>query len=272
MNKLYVIKYGGNAMVDQTGREELISKICQLREYGKHIILVHGGGPYIREALEAAGIESAFIGGQRVTTKEAMRHVEMALKGKVNAHLVGRFNALGQPAVGLSGKDGGIVTAKKRYGIKIKNGREEKIDLGQVGDVAQIDPHLLNLLLDNGYLPVITCIASDENGNDYNINGDVFAGHIAGAMQAEEFIVLTDVNGLMEDIADADSLISEVTVPEIDHLISRGVISGGMLPKIEACRTAIEHGTKKVRIINGMKPDQLMDSVKGKKVGTIIRK
>ena len=155
------------------------------------------------------------------------------------------INTSGEKAVGLSGKDGQLVLAQKRLHKRIINGTEEEIDLGQVGDVLHVNTEILNLLLNNNYIPVITCLASDEQGNDYNINGDVFAGHIAGAMDADEFVVLTDVDGLLKDVHDSTSLISLLHTTEIAELITQGIIKGGMIPKLEACCTAIEAGSKK---------------------------
>ena len=256
-HKRIVVKYGGNAMTDAGIQEKLIAQLCSLKAEGHEIIVVHGGGPFIQEALDKAGIVSEFVDGQRKTTKSAFEQVEMVLKGKVNGRLVNLFNRNGHLAVGLSGKDGKLVTAKKRFHISTKNGNRVKTDIGMVGDVEKVHTSLLELLLSHNYIPVITCIASDENGNDYNINGDVFAGYIAAALKADEYIVLTDVDGLMKDIKDPSSLIPSLRLAEIPGLMEAKIIAGGMIPKIEACVTAIERGTRKVRILNGTKPEQL---------------
>ena len=253
-------------MTNQKIQEDLIRQICRLNNEGHEIVIVHGGGPFIRDALDAAGIESEFIGGQRKTSKEALEHVEMVLKGKVNSKLVSLINQQGFRAVGLSGKDGKIALAKKRYHTSEENGKTLKTDLGMVGDIVQVQPELLDLLLKHDFIPVITCIASDNDGNDYNINGDVFAGHIAAALNADEYIVLTDVDGLMRNIDDPSSLIQSLHLDEIPGLIADNVISGGMIPKIEACANAITGGAGKVRILNGTKPDQLQLAESGTEI------
>ena len=268
--KTIVFKYGGNAMTDKKIKSELITEMCKLREQGHRVIVVHGGGPFIRQALEEAGIESEFIAGQRKTSKEALQYVEMALKGRVNGDLVRLFNKMGHSAVGLSGKDGELVLAKKRYHEEVVEGKTIKSDLGQVGDVEAVNAELLELLLDAGFLPVITCLASDSDGNDYNINGDIFAGHIAGAMQADEFVVLTDVDGLLEDVKNPDSLITLLSLNKVPDLVKRGIIKGGMIPKLEACGTALRSGARAARIINGTKPGQLSDLIHNKNIGTLI--
>lgn len=268
--KTIVLKYGGNAMTDEKIKRDLIRIISDLNEKDHDMIVVHGGGPYIKKALEEARIESEFIAGQRKTSAEALEYVEMTLKGKVNGNLVSLLNGHGQRAVGLSGKDGKLVTAKKRYHQSHEKGTQKQIDLGQVGNVEKVDTTLLHLLLKQNYLPVITCLGSDHEGNDYNINGDVFAGHIAGAMQADEFIILTDVDGLMHDIHDPSSLISSISSSGIKKLIEKGTIKGGMIPKIEACLTALQTGAKSARIINGKKPGQLHDLMNEMQTGTQI--
>jgi acetylglutamate kinase len=183
----------------------------------------------------------------------------MTLKGEVNGALVSLLNQAGLRAVGLSGKDGGMVIAKKRYHRATENGRAIEHDLGQVGDVERIDTSLVTSLLEEGYLPVITCIASGENGKDYNINADMFAGHLAGALNASRYLVLTDVDGLMKDLDDPDSLISSLELEELDELFGN-VIRGGMIPKLESCRIAIEEGAGSASIINGTRPDNILDA------------
>ncbi len=257
--KTIILKYGGNAMTNKNVQKDLVKEICHLKEKGNDIVIVHGGGPFIQEALDDAEIHSEFIDGQRKTSTEALKKVEMVLKGQVNGVLVNLINTLGFKAVGLSGKDGRMVIARKRYHHKTENGQTQQIDLGQVGDVDHVNPGLLNLLIKNDFIPVITCLASDEKGNDFNINGDVFAGHIAAALEADEYIVLTDVDGLLEDIQNPGSLITDIRVEEIASMIDRKIISGGMIPKIEACITALENGARSVRIINGTQPAQLGD-------------
>ncbi len=267
---LLLFKYGGNAMTNQPLKKQVLKNMCDLKEKGYQVVIVHGGGPFIKQTLEEVNIASEFIDGQRKTTPEAMEYVEMALKGKVNGSLISTINAIGHKAVGLSGKDGQTVTAKKRLHPHTKNGKTEMVDLGQVGDVASVDTSLIELLLENDFIPVITCIASDKNGSDYNINGDLFAGHIAGALSAEQYIILTDVDGLMLDKDEPESLIHELKVSEINHLKEIKCIQGGMIPKMDSCEIALEKGAKLARIINGTDPQQILALFENQKTGTII--
>ena len=265
-----LFKYGGNAMTNQNLKSKILENICSLKLKGYQVVIIHGGGPFIKQTLKKANIESEFIDGLRKTTSEAMEYVEMALKGKVNGSLVSIINEMGYKAVGLSGKDGQIVTAKKHMHERRDNGKLELVDLGQVGDVANVDPSLINILLINDYIPVITCIASDKKGVDYNINGDLFAGHIAGAISAEQYIILTDVDGLMIDKDIPESLIHKLKVEEINQLKENNTIQGGMIPKMDSCVIALEKGAKLARIINGTVPEQIVRLFENKEVGTVI--
>lgn len=269
---LVLIKYGGNAMRSEDLQRAVIDSIRQLRDQGRRVVVVHGGGPFIKRMLETVKIESEFIEGHRKTTPEALKYIEMALKGEVNGQLVSLLNQAGQRAVGLSGKDGKTVEAVKRYHTVEKDGESTSYDLGQVGDVANVDTALIELLLDKEYLPVITCIASDKEGQDFNINGDMFAGHLAGALKVDQYLVLTDVDGLMRDIRQPDTLIPSLPLNELGGLFG-SVIKGGMIPKMESCRIALEKGAKTARIINGTKPEQILDAVlTDKTIGTKIYK
>lgn len=267
---LLLFKYGGNAMTNDTLKEQVLRSICALSDEGYRVVIVHGGGPFIQAALDQAGIESEFIDGHRKTTPEAMQHVEMALKGQVNGSLVGLINQLGYRAVGLSGKDGRMVTAAKRLHRKRVGGQVKDYDLGQVGDVSEVDTSLLQTLLHEGYIPVVTCIAADGTGSAYNINGDMFAGHLAGALGAEQYVVLTDVDGLLRDKDDPETLIHHLKSAEIEQLAEQGVIQGGMIPKLESCQVALEKGARAARIINGTKPEQILKVVDEKAAGTQI--
>lgn len=268
---ILLFKYGGNAMINQALKTEVLKNILSLKEKGMNVVIVHGGGPFIKQALEDANIKSEFVDGHRVTTKKAFEYVEMALNGKVNGDLVSTINSLGYEAVGLSGKDGKITTAKKRQHKKIENGKETTVDIGQVGDLKKINTNLLDLLLIHNYVPVISCISADENGLGYNINGDIFAGSLAGALNAEQFIVLTDVDGLLKDKDDSNSIIRKINLQEVHSLTEKGIIQGGMIPKMEACETAIKQGAASSKIINGTKPEQILN-VDSKLVGTLITK
>ena len=259
-------------MQDENIQKALVQHLRQFKAAYPRLVLVHGGGPFIQEALTAAHIPSEFIDGQRKTSPEALEVVEMVLKGKVNSRLVELLNALGLQAVGLSGRDGAMVIADQRVHMTQVNGKSQPIDLGRVGNVQEVRTDLLEQLLANDYIPVITCIGADAQGMGYNINGDNFAGHIAAALQAEEFIILTDVDGLLADIKDPNSLISEIRITEIQSLIEQGIIKGGMIPKMEACRTALEKGAQSVRMINGTKPEQLLALARQEQIGTRILK
>ena len=265
-----VVKYGGNAMANDALKKQVIKNICHLHDHGYKVVIVHGGGPFIKKALLQAKIESDFIDGHRVTTSEALEHVETTLKGQVNGSLVKLVNQLGYKAVGLSGKDGKIALAVKRLYRKVVDGSIVEHDLGFVGDVIRVDTRLIELLLSDSYVPVIACLAADENGNEYNINGDMFAGHLAGALKAEKFIVLTDVDGLRRDKDDASTLIPELRMRDIKNLRETNVIQSGMIPKIEACEIALENGARTSVILNGTKPEQLLAAANGEPVGTSV--
>jgi len=267
--KPIVIKYGGNAIVDPELTRELLGKIVKLHKEGYKIVIVHGGGPFIKQNLELAGIKSEFVGGQRKTDSEAMKYIEMALKGEVNGNLVREINLLGAKAVGLSGKDGQLAIAKKRFHY---DEDKNEIDIGQVGDVDQFNTEIIDILLDKNFLPVITSIATGSDGIDYNINADNFAGFLAGALNADELLLLTDIDGLMMNPADDSTIITELKIDEIEKLKGK-VIKGGMLPKTEACKYAVDNGAERAIILNGTKPDAIESAVRHESiVGTIITK
>ena len=252
-------------MRDEALSEKVLQSIGSLHKETGQVLLVHGGGPFIEESLNRSGLKSSFVKGQRVTSPEAMEQIEMALKGKVNGKIVGYLNHLGIPAVGLSGKDGGLVTAVKKI---LSSDPDE--DLGQVGNVAKVNTKLLRLLLVNDYLPVITCVAADINGEDYNINGDNFAGAIAGALNVDVYVCLTDVDGLYSDIDDPSSRLERLRVSDVEEMKDNGTIAGGMIPKVDSCIEALEKGARKAVIMNGTKPELIIDLFKGQNPGTII--
>jgi acetylglutamate kinase len=272
MNKqpIFVFKYGGNAMLNPALRKQVLQNICALQAQKISPVIVHGGGPFIQAALDQAGIASEFIDGQRKTSLAAIQMVEQVLKGRVNCDLVRVIAQLGYRAVGLSGQDGNTVTAIKRQHKRVIEGKQITIDLGQVGDVSSVDPTLVQLLIHNGYIPVLTCIANDLSGQTYNINGDLFAGHLAGALKAEQYIVLTDVDGLRREKDDPQSLIHELSTAQLPELVAEGVIQGGMLPKLESCQAALAVGAKQARIINGTQPQQILALKTPKNLGTRI--
>lgn len=263
-----VVKYGGNAMKNHSIQSKIVSSLSSLSENGFPIVLVHGGGPFIDEQLRLAGIESEFVDGHRVTTPEALLHIEMALKGRVNSTLVRLFNENGKKAVGLSGKDGQMVMAKQRLASHADSAGEPV--WGCVGDVTSVDPTFLKQMLDEGAIPVVACLATDEEGRDYNVNGDLMAGHIAAALQTEHLVVLTDVDGLRANVNDPNTLIDELFVADAKKLIGKSVV-GGMIPKMESCIVALEGGAEKATIMNGMKPELLFALINEKRqVGTTI--
>ena len=267
-----LFKYGGNAMTDDDLKKKVLSAMCSLKEKGFNVVIVHGGGPFIKKALKEARIESEFIDGHRKTTEEAFEYVEMALKGKVNGNLVSIVNSLGYSAVGLSGKDGKTIIASKRMHRMSVDGVTEEVDLGQVGDVATVDTALIRLLFKNNYIPIVTCLADDKAGEGYNINADMFAGHLAGALQVDQYIVLTDVDGLYRDKDDPYSLYKKISLAETNQLLENKIIQGGMIPKIESCEIAINKGARSARVINGTKPGQILKSLEEQATGTLIHK
>jgi acetylglutamate kinase len=268
--KIVVIKYGGNAMTDPNAQAQVLSQVAELKKAGIYPVVVHGGGPFIKAQFEISGIESEFVDGHRVTLKDSMEVVEQALSGKVNGMLVNQLNRLGANAVGLSGKDGGMVRALKRtHQIKNENGTEE-IDLGFVGDVELINTDLPNLLIDNGYLPVISPVSSGADGEDYNINADMFAGHMAGALNAAAFVAITNVDGLMKDPSKPETKIESITADEAKSLFGT-VIKGGMIPKVEACLIALEKGVPAAHIISGSTENSILRQLLTEQhVGTLI--
>ncbi|MCF7810074.1 acetylglutamate kinase [bacterium] len=268
-NKSVLFKYGGNAMIDESSKQEFIKVVHDLKNAGLTIVIVHGGGPYIAELLSDVGIESEFIGGHRKTDKNAMKFVEMALSGRVNGEIIKLLNQMNIKAVGLSGKDQKMVRAIKRFH---QNDNGENVDLGHVGDITQIDTELINILTEHDYIPVVASIGVGEDSEDYNINADMFAGHLAGNLKVDHYILLTDVDGLYKNIDDPNTLISKLTTEEVDNIL-HNKIQGGMIPKLESCLIALKKGAKRAYIINGMKPREIFDLLLiEKKVGTEIIK
>ncbi len=262
-----VIKYGGNAMTNETLRQAILQEAADLHLAGHRLVLVHGGGPFINTLLDQVQVPSEFIEGHRKTTDEAIKYIEMALTGEVNPAIVRAFASIDVPAVGLSGKDANLIVAKK----KTPHIDGLPIDIGWVGEVTDVNTKILHILLENGMLPVVTCTASDASGNALNINGDLVAGHIAGAMQADKYVVLTDVDGLYRDFNNPETLIPHLTTDDIKGLIGT-TISGGMLPKMDSCLVALANGAKEVGIINGTKKGTLKAFINNETPGTRITK
>ena len=258
--KTVVIKYGGNAMINEDLKQQVMEDICLLWLIGVKVVLIHGGGPEISETMKKLGKKSEFVNGLRVTDRETVDIVQMVLAGKVNKTLVNLIQMKGGHAVGLSGIDGGILEAT----MKDEN-------LGYVGEITKIRTQPITDLLEKNYIPVISTIASDRQGNTYNINGDTAAACIAGALGAERLIMMTDIAGLLRDKDDPSTLIPAVTVSEAKQLFEEGVISGGMIPKVDCCIEAIEKGVRHVVIMDGRVPHSiLMELLTDEGAGTMV--
>ena len=247
-NRTIVIKYGGAAMKDGKLKAGVIRDIVFLSCVGVRPIMVHGGGPEINIWLNKLGIEAQFKDGLRVTDANTMDVVEMVLVGRVNKELVSLINQAGGSAVGLCGKDGNLVTARPV-------GKE---GIGFVGEVTSVDTGLLESLISDGYVPVISSVAADENGQAYNINADTFAGEIAAALQAEKLILLTDTPGILEDYKDPSTLLTKLDIQKTRDLIDRGIVSGGMIPKVNCCVRSLAQGVRAAHILDGRLPHSLL--------------
>ena len=260
--KTVVVKYGGNAMINPQLKEQVMEDIALLWLIGVKVVLVHGGGPEISQTMKRLGKKAEFIDGLRVTDKETVDIVQMVLAGKVNKTLVTLLQMKGGHAVGLSGMDGGIIEARMK---------DER--LGYVGEITKIRTQPITDLLERNYIPVISTVASDREGNTYNINGDTAAAHIAGALRAERLIMMTDIAGILKDKDDPSTLIPYITVEEARKLYDDGVISGGMIPKVECCIEALEHGVNNVVIMDGRIPHSiLMELLTDEGAGTMVMK
>jgi acetylglutamate kinase len=259
-----LIKYGGNAMTDAALRLRVLEEIGELHEQGVRIVLVHGGGPAIAGILKEVGLETEFIGGHRRTDERAIGYVQMALRGQVNGDLVRALNAAGQRAVGLSGKDGGMVRARRRWHEETgEDGVAKRVDLGHVGDVEEVQTELLDLLLDADYLPVLASLALGEDGLVYNVNADMFAGHVAAALGVDLFLALTDVDGLRRSHQDPGTVVRELTLNEIPELVGSSIV-GGMIPKVEACVIALEGGVRRARIVDGTRMNCVREALEAR--------
>lgn len=241
--KTVVVKYGGNAMLDEAVTKTILEDIALLKIVGVNPVLVHGGGPDINSMLKKLNISSEFYNGLRVTSSETMDVVQMVLCGKLNKDITGKINMLGVKAVGICGKDANLIEATKKE-CKDK-------DLGYVGEIVKINTNLLKLLSEDEFIPVIAGIGCDESGNSYNINADTAAAEIAAALGAEKLIFLTDIDGIRKNANDPSTLIPVITLAEINNMIKSGEISGGMLPKVDACIKSVKMGIKRTHIING---------------------
>lgn len=258
--KILVIKYGGNAMINEQLKESVMKDIVLLSLIGVKVVLVHGGGPEISEMLAKIGKKSEFVDGLRVTDDETAEIVNMVLSGKINKGLVNRLQNMGGRALGLSGADGHMIEARKK---------DER--LGYVGEITKIDVTPILDVLEKGYIPVVSTVGCDREGNIYNINADTVAADIAAALHAESFISMTDISGILRDKDDVSTLIPVVNVKDVSVLIKEGVITGGMIPKIECCAKAIASGVGKVFIIDGRIPHAiLIETLTDEGIGTMF--
>ncbi len=259
--KTVVVKYGGNAMINPDLKQQVMDDIVLLWLIGVKVVLVHGGGPEISSMMDKLGKKPEFVDGLRVTDKETVDIVQMVLAGKVNKTLVTLLEHRGGKAIGLCGMDGNLIQAK------MKNPK-----LGYVGEVTKINIQSVSDLLEKGYIPVISTLGCDEDGNAYNINADTAAAHIAGALGAERFILMTDIAGILKDKDDPSTLIPEISLSEADELFDSGVISAGMIPKVQCCVTAIKAGVKNVVIMDGRVPHSiLMELLTNEGAGTLVK-
>lgn len=270
-----VIKYGGSAMVDKTARKQFIKDVVLMKYIGINPVIVHGGGPEINEMLKKVGKESKFIEGNRMTDEETVEIVEMVLSGKVNKGIVADINKYGGKAIGISGKDDNMILVRQKYIEEKSEDSEEikKIDIGFVGEIENINTEIIKVLEKSDYIPVISSIGTDKNGQTYNINADYVAGEIAGKLNADRMIFLTDVDGILLDYHDKQTLIDEIDVYHVNKLIEKGVISGGMLPKVNTCLKAIKKGVENVIILNGkLEHSLLLELFTEEGAGTLIKK
>ena len=245
--KIVVVKYGGNAMVNEELKRTVMGDIVLLNLIGVKVVLVHGGGPHIKEILNRVGLESKFLNGLRVTDAETMKIVQMVLDGQVNKDLVNLIGSMGGNAIGLCGLDDQM--------IKVTKQSEE---LGFVGKITSVDVEIIKDNLDKGYIPVISTIGTDTKGQAYNINADTAAAEIAGALNAECMLSMTNIDGVLKDKDDPTSLITDITVEQAENLEKEGIIAGGMIPKVQCCTDAIQGGVKRVFIINGTVPHAIL--------------
>lgn len=246
--KMVVIKYGGSAMMDESLKKSVLSDAMLLAKVGMNVVIVHGGGPDINYWLDKAKVESTFINGLRKTDLETMEIVQMVLAGKINKDLTRTIQTLGGKAMGISGIDGGLVN------VTLK----DPDNLGSVGEISEINTEVITDLVGKGYIPVIACIGIDENGDSCNINGDEMASGIAKALNAHNFVLMSDVAGVLEDPSDSSTLISQIEIEEVSDLYAKNIISGGMIPKVECCIEAVKGSVRQAVILDGRIPHSLI--------------
>ncbi len=266
--KTFVIKYGGAAQTEEALKQAFAQDVTLLSFIGVRPVVVHGGGPSINATMQRMGKEPSFVHGQRVTDEETMDIVEMVLGGLVNKQIVSLINGQGGRAVGLSGKDGGLIKARKKRVVKSAAGGDEEIDIGLVGEVVEVNPDVLTSLDRSGFIPVISPVGAGQDGETFNINGDDISAAVAGALRAEKLIYLTDTNGVQDDNG---KTLPTLTKARVKKLAASRTVSGGMLPKVNACVKALEAGVKKTHIIDGRVPHcLLLEIFTDKGIGTEI--
>ena len=271
--KTIVVKYGGNAMLDDSLKQAVAQDIADLSQAGVRLVIVHGGGPEITGLLKAMNKKTEFIAGLRVTDAETATLAQMALVGKTNPELVNFINRAGVCAVGLNGKDADLFEVRRHLATVYEDGAARQVDIGFVGEVAAVRPELLNTLLSGGYVPVIAPIGADGEGQTYNINTDTAAAAVAAQLQADVFLLLTDVEGVFRDYHDKSSLIGELSFEEATEMIRNGVVDGGMIPKVQACMGALEKGARLARVVDGRRPHCIVESLQpGNVAGTAVVK
>lgn len=261
-DKIVVIKYGGNAMENEQLKQNVMEDVVLLSEVGVKLVLVHGGGPDINQTLQMVGKESKFVNGLRYTDKETMDIVQMVLAGKTNKNLVNMISKLHAKAVGISGMDGHIIEAQKMV---------SENDLGYVGQILKIHPELIFKLIDDGYIPVVASVGTDCQGNIYNVNADLAASAIAGALNAENMIFVSNVPGVLKNPEDEDSIMTNIHISDVPKLEEDGIITGGMIPKVECCVDCVRQGVKKTVIIDGRVPHAcLIEMLSDEGIGSMI--
>jgi acetylglutamate kinase len=269
--KTFVIKYGGNAMINEDLKRGVMQDIVLLKFLGVNPVVIHGGGPEITQMLNRIGKKSEFVQGLRVTDAETMEIVQMVLVGKLNKEIVSKLNLIGGKAVGLSGQDANLLIARKTAPTMPAEFRGEVPDIGYVGEVVQINTTILEQLITQNYIPVVSSIGVGADGQSYNINADTAAGELAAALKAEKLIMLTDVEGIFEDYQDKSSLISALQIERAYQMINNGKIEGGMIPKVEACITALKGGVNRTHIIDGRQlHSMLLEILTDKGIGTMV--
>ncbi|RAP53461.1 MAG: acetylglutamate kinase [Methanosphaera sp. rholeuAM270] len=273
-NKKIMIKYGGHAMIDETAMSSTARDTVLLKYVGMQPLVVHGGGPEISRSMDKMGKAPKFVGGLRVTDSETMEIVKMVLVGKINTEIVSKIGLHGGKSIGISGKDDFLIQSSKRDPTKIQqdNGEILEVDLGYVGKIDKIKTDVVDVLTEENYIPVISPIGIDENGNTLNLNADTVAGSIASEINAEKLVVLTDVPGILTDPEDPESIIRRIRVDELRELVDNGIITGGMIPKVETCINAVENGVKTAHILDGRVNHSILLEIFTKDgIGTMVR-